>query len=478
MTNDAQQPSVALQPNEKLIIGCEEWVSLPNLNLPLIKTRVDSGAKTSSLHAYNIHPFEEKGETHVRFSVHPIQKNRRLVTQCRAKVHDQRVIKSSNGVSESRFVILTQLIMDDQAWDIEVTLTNRDAMGYRMLLGREAMRDRVLVDPASRFLLGKVTEEQVQENYGMPATSAKDSLRIVLLASNPELYSNRRIMEAGRSRGHTMIFVDVRECYMNVSHTKPEIHLRGGEVLNNIDAVIPRLRPAIPFYGCAVTRQFQSMGVFCLNDAISITQSRDKLQSLQVMSAKGIRMPITGFANSPQDTKDLIKMVGGAPVIVKLLEGTQGMGVVLAETTKAAESVINAFKSLKADILVQEFVKEAKGVDLRCFVIDGKVMGAMQRKAADADEFRANVHLGGQVSMVKLTADEKKAAIAAAKAMGLMVAGVDILRSNTGPKVLEVNSSPGLEGIEAATGSDIAAMMIGAIEKRVLNKTPAATTSS
>jgi ribosomal protein S6--L-glutamate ligase len=208
------------------------------------------------------------------------------------------------------------------------------------------------------------------------------------------------------------------------------------------------------------------MGVFCLNDATAITQSRDKLLSLQILSSKGISMPITGFANSPQDTKDLIKMVGGAPVIVKLLEGTQGVGVVLGETTKAAESVINAFKSLKANILVQEFIKEAKGVDLRCFVIDGRVVGAMQRQAADPDEFRANVHLGGKVSAVKLSPEEKKTAIAATKAMGLQVAGVDILRSNKGPKVLEVNSSPGLEGIEAATGKDIAALMIEAIEKQ------------
>ncbi len=454
----------------KLIIGCEEWLALPDLDLPLIKARVDSGAKTSSLHAYNIQPVEEEGITYVRFNIHPIQKNRRITRQCQAKVIDQRVVKSSNGVGESRFVIAVPIVLGGQCWEIEVTLTNRDAMGYRMLLGREAMGDRVLVDPSARFLLGQIDDAVVKEKYGQSHPPAKSALRIVLLASNAELYSNRRIMEAGRARGHEMIFVNVRECYMNVSHSNPEVHVRGGEALNKVDAVIPRLRPAVTFYGCAVTRQFYSMGVFCLNDATAITQSRDKLLSLQILSSKGISMPVTGFANSPRDTKDLIRMVGGAPVIVKLLEGTQGMGVVLAETTKAAESVINAFKSLKANILVQEFVKEAKGVDLRCFVIDGKVVGAMQRKAADADEFRANVHLGGQVSMVKLTPDEKKTAIAAAKAMGLQVAGVDILRSSTGPKVLEVNSSPGLEGIEAATGKDMAALMIEAIERRVVAK--------
>jgi ribosomal protein S6--L-glutamate ligase len=466
-SNSSEAPA-----GEKLIIGCEEWLELPDLGLPLIKARVDSGAKTSSLHAYNIQPTEEGGDTYVRFNVHPIQKNRRITQQCRAKVIDQRMIKSSNGVGENRFVILTPIVIGDQRWEIEVTLSNRDAMGYRMLLGREAMRDRVLVDPAASFLLQQVDETAVKRGYGglVPAKPAVRSLRIVLLASNADLYSNRRIMEAGRARGHEMIFVNVRECYMNVSHSKPEIHLRGGEVLSRIDAVIPRLRPAVTFYGCAVTRQFHSMGVFCLNDATAITQSRDKLLSLQILSSKGISMPVTGFANSPQDTKDLIRMAGGAPVIVKLLEGTQGTGVVLAETTKAAESVINALKSLKANILVQEFIKEAKGVDLRCFVIDGKVVGAMQRKAADADEFRANVHLGGKVSPVKLSAEEKKTAIAATKAMGLQVGGVDILRSHKGPKVLEVNSSPGLEGIEAATGKDIAALMIEAIEKQYTSK--------
>lgn len=454
----------------KMIIGCAEWVALPELDLPLIKARVDSGAKTSAIHAYDIQPFEQEGETYVKFKIHPIQKNRRITQNCTAKVIDQRTIKSSNGSSETRFVVLTPIVLGDQRWEIELTLTNRDAMGYRMLLGREAMRNRVLVDPSQSFLHQQIDEDTAKSSYG-PATHPQAPLRIVLLASNPNLYSNRRILEAGEARGHEMIFVNVRECYMNVSHSHPEIHLRGGNVLRNIDAVIPRLRPAITFYGCAVTRQFQSMGVFCLNDADAIAQSRDKLLSLQILSAKGISMPVTGFANSPQDTKDLIKMVGGAPLIIKLLEGTQGVGVVLAETTKAAESVINAMKSLKADILVQEFIKEAKGVDLRCFVIDGKVVGAMQRKAADADEFRANVHLGGQVSMVKLSADEKKTAIAATKALGLQVAGVDILQSQTGPKVLEVNSSPGLEGIEAATGKDIAAQMIRAIEKRVVAKT-------
>jgi ribosomal protein S6--L-glutamate ligase len=448
---------------QKLIIGSEEWVSLPELGLPVIKSRIDSGAKTSALHAYNIQPYEEKGQAYVRFDVHPVQKNRRIVKRCSAPVIARRVVKSSNGESEKRFVIQTTVALGDASWSIEVTLTNRDSMGYRMLLGREAMHQRVLVDPAAKQCLRRICDSDILKYYDMPEPQGR-GLRIAVLASNPELYSNRRLMEAGQARGHEMLFINVRQCYMNISREHGAIHYRGGESLSHIDAVIPRLRPAVTFYGCSVLRQFENMNSFCLNDAIAISRSRDKLRSLQILSGKGINMPITGFANSPEDTKDLIKLVGGAPLIVKLLEGTQGRGVVLAETDKAAESVINAFKSLKANILVQEFIREAKGKDIRCFVVDNKVVGAMQREAPEG-EFRANVHLGGTVSAVRLTVEEKKMAVAAARAMGLHVAGVDIIRSNNGAKVLEVNSSPGLQGIENATGSDIAGAMIEAVEK-------------
>ena len=256
---------------------------------------------------------------------------------------------------------------------------------------------------------------------------------------------------------------------MKLDAKNPEIHYRGGLILNQFDAIIPRIRPSITFYGCALTRQFEAFNVYCLNSSTAITQSRDKLFSLQLLLQSGIDIPTTGFANSPLDTDDLIKMVGGSPLIVKLLEGTQGKGVVLAETKKAAESVINAFKSLNANILVQEFIKEANGKDLRLFVIDGKVVATIQREALPG-EFRANIHLGGTASVIKPTAEEKKIAIRAAKAMDLKVAGVDIIRSSKGPLLLEVNSSPGLEGIEGATNRDIAGEMIHAIEKNIKMK--------
>ena len=453
---------------KKIVIGKEEWCALKALGLPAIKARIDSGAKTSSLHAFNIQPFEENGVRFVHFDIHPVQNNRKVVQRCRGEVVGRRDVKSSSGEKENRIVIKTPITMGGESWDILMTLTNRDSMGYRMLVGREAMKERVLIDPDSSFCLGHLNDEQAARHYKV-TSSKKSGLRIVLLASNPNLYSNNRLMEAADERGHEVRFINVRQCYMNISSAQPQVYYRGGELLDGVDAIIPRIRPSMTFYGCAVARQFQSVGAYCLNDSVSIARSRDKLRSLQLLSNASIPMPTTGFANSPVDTAEIIKMVGGAPLVIKLLEGTQGRGVVLAETNKAAESVINAFKSLHANILVQEFIKEAQGKDIRCFVINGKVVGSIQREAA-AGEFRANLHLGGKASAVKTTPEERKIAIYAAKAMGLKVAGVDIIRSKTGPKVLEINSSPGLEGIEYITGKDVAGLMIEAIEKGILNR--------
>lgn len=452
----------------KVILGSEEWCSFPDLNIPTIKARVDSGAKTSALHAINIAPFIKNDSNWVKFDINPIQNNNKTVIHCEAPLVDKRIVKSSSGYREQRYVIQTLLKIGDDAWNIEMTLTNRDSMGFRMLLGREAMSGRVLVDPEQKYLLGQPTVDNLKELY-KNAEKASSGLRIGVLASNPELYSNKRIMEAGEMRGHEMHFLNIKECYMKLDAKTPEIHYRGGKILNQFDAIIPRIRPSITFYGCALTRQFEALKVFCLNSSTAITQSRDKLFSLQLLLNNGVDIPTTGFANSPLDTNDLIKMVGGPPLIVKLLEGTQGKGVVLAETKKAAESVINAFKSLNANILVQEFIKEANGKDIRCFVIDGKVVAAIQREAMPG-EFRANIHLGGTASIIKVTSEEKKIAIKAAKAMDLKVAGVDIIRSSKGPLLLEVNSSPGLEGIEGATNKDIAGEMIKAIEKNFKSK--------
>jgi ribosomal protein S6--L-glutamate ligase len=264
--------------------------------------------------------------------------------------------------------------------------------------------------------------------------------------------------------------IDVLRCYMNIAPKSQEIHYRGAK-LERFDAVIPRIGASVTFYGAAVVRQFEMMDTYCVNESVAITRARDKLRSLQLLARRGIGLPVTTFAHSPDDTADIIKLVRGAPVIIKLIEGTQGKGVVLAETNKAADSVIDAFRDLDAYFLVQEFIEEAKGSDIRCFVVGGKVVAAMKRKAAPG-EFRSNLHRGGSATAVKLTRTEEATAKRAAKVIGLSVAGVDLVRTKNGPAVLEVNSSPGLEGIEAATGVDVAARIIEYVEQHARpNKT-------
>jgi len=288
-------------------------------------------------------------------------------------------------------------------------------------------------------------------------------MRVASISRGETLYSTRRLKEAGEQRGHEVDIIDTLHCYMDITSSNPTVRYHG-KVLPTYDAVIPRIGSSITFYGTAVVRQFEMMGTFCVNESVAISRSRDKLRSLQLLSRKGIGLPRTGFASKPDKIQDLIKNVGGAPVVIKLLEGTQGIGVVLAETNKAAESVIEAFMGLKANILVQEFIKEAGGADIRCFVIGGKVVAAMKRQAAEG-EFRSNLHRGGAAQLVRLSKEERATAINAAKAMGLNLCGVDILQSNNGPVVMEVNSSPGLEGIENATNKDVAGMVYQFIEK-------------
>ncbi len=288
-------------------------------------------------------------------------------------------------------------------------------------------------------------------------------MQIAILSRNPNLYSTRRLVEATQAAGHEATVIDYINCYMNITSTKPTIHYQGAE-LPVFDAVIPRIGASRTFYGSAIVRQFEMRGIYSVNPSLGITRSRDKLRSLQLLSRKGVDMPITGFANSPNDIDDLIKIVGGPPLIIKLIEGTQGVGVVLAETKKAAESVVQAFMGIDANIIVQEYIQESAGTDIRCIVLGEKVVAAMKRQA-EPGEFRSNIHRGGSAQAVKLTKAERETAVNAAKCMGLSCAGVDLLRSDRGPLVMEVNSSPGLEGIETATGIDIAGKVVSYIEK-------------
>ena len=292
-------------------------------------------------------------------------------------------------------------------------------------------------------------------------------MKIAILSQDSTLYSTRRLKEAGAAQGHDIRVINYLRCYMNITSHRPAV-VYNGKPLEDFDAIIPRIGASRTFYGTAVVRQFEVMGVFVTNESQAISRSRDKLRCLQILAREGVGLPVTGFAHATQDIDGLIETVGGAPLVIKLLEGTQGIGVVLAETYQAAKSVIEAFRGLDANILVQEYIKEAQGADIRCFVIGGRVIAAMKRQGADG-EFRSNLHRGGKATKVKLTPEERSTAIRAAKAMGLRVAGVDLLRSNHGPVVMEVNSSPGLEGIEKVTDIDVAGKIIEYIAKNAIS---------
>lgn len=447
--------------DKELVVGWEEWLELPGLGLPAVKAKVDTGAKTSSIHSFMIEPYKVRGKERVRFGVHPVPDRPDITVFCSAELVEQREVTSSNGETELRYIIRTPVKIGGEEWPIEISLTNRESMQYRMLFGRTALRDNIIVDPNSSCVQGVLSPDLYDK---LPRTKEhRKNLKIALLTREPDNYSSRRLIEAAEAKDHMVEVINTTKCYINITSHRPEIHYKG-KSLEGFDVVIPRIGASITFYGTAVVRQFEAMGVYSLNSGASITASRDKLYSHQILARAGIGMPSTGFANSARATDELIKFAGGAPLVVKLLEGTQGKGVVLAETKKAAESVIDAFQGLKANILVQEFVKEAAGTDIRCFVVGGKVVAAMERRSTDGD-FRANLHQGGKAQLVKLTKEERATAVKAAKVLGLSMAGVDILRSDDGPKVLEVNSSPGLQGIEEATKKDVAGMIIEHIEK-------------
>lgn len=289
-------------------------------------------------------------------------------------------------------------------------------------------------------------------------------MKIAMLARNPKLYSHKRLVEAAEQRGHELNILNTLRCTMNITSHRPSI-LYNGETLTGYDAVIPRIGASITSYGLAVLRQFEMMDVWPLNESVAVGRSRDKLRSMQIFAKHGLGLPVTAFAHDPKQTDEVLKIVGGAPAVIKLLEGTQGIGVVLGETSNSAKSVIEAFRGLNVNILVQEFIKEAGSSDIRIFVVGGKVVAAMMRTGAEGD-FRSNLHRGGSAKMVKITPEERSTAVRAAKVMGLNVAGVDILRANHGPVIMEVNSSPGLEGIENATGKDVAGQIIEFIETK------------
>lgn len=445
------------------VLGWEEWASFPGLGLPAIKAKIDTGARTSALHAVAVEPFGPERAPQVRFVMHPIPEQPEVEVICAAPAVDRREVTSSNGETELRWVIEARVRMGGREWPIEVSLTNRETMQYRMLLGRSAIRDDMVVNPTQSCVQGALSYDLYKD---FPRrTPVKRPLRIAILTREPNNYSSQRLKEAAEARGHVAELINTARCTMAINAMNPAVYYDGRK-LPRYDAVIPRIGASLTNYGMAVLRQFRLTGAYILNSAEAIGASRDKLYAHQVLARAGIGMPTTAFAHSPKDTRNLIEHVGGAPLVVKLLESTQGRGVILAETRKAAESVIDAFRGLEANFIVQEFVKEAAGVDIRCFVVGGRVVAAMKREAQPG-EFRSNLHRGGSARQVRISKEERLAAVRAARALGLAVAGVDLLRSDAGPKVLEVNSSPGLEGIEASSGKDVAGLIIERLETHV-----------
>ena len=446
-----------------LVFGWEEWVALPDLGLPALRAKIDTGARTSALHAFDIETFGPNSAPRVRFTVHPVAGREDLVIPCSAQIIDRRSVTSSNGESENRYVIASTLRVGEESWRIELTLTDRSSMASRMLLGREALKDSITIAPTERFQLPKLSYD-VYNTARVRQAAPNRALRVAVL-SREDNYSTRRLVEEGEARGHTVEVINTTRCYMAINSMAPEVYC-DGKRLPRYDAIIPRIGASVTAYGTAVVRQFETIGTFCLNGSDGIIASRDKLRAHQLMARHKIGMPNTAFAASPKDTDSLVRLVGTAPLIVKLLESTQGKGVVLAETKKAAQSVIDAFRGLKANFLVQDFVKEAAGEDIRCLVVGGKVVAAMKRTGADGD-FRSNLHRGGQATVVRISKDERETALRAARAFKLGFAGVDLLRSETGPKVLEVNSSPGLEGIETVSHKNVAGKLYEHIEASV-----------
>lgn len=448
---------------EPFTLGWEEWVAIPKLGLPAIKAKVDTGARTSSLHAVTVEQFGPLDSPQVRFVLHPIPNKPEVEVVCAAPAIDRREVTSSNGDRELRWVIETELAVGGKSWPVELTLTNRDTMAYRMLLGRQAIQPGMLVDPAVSCAQPTLSYDLYKD---FPRRrSVKRPLRIGLLTREPKNYSSRRLRDAAESRGHVVEMIDTAHCALAIDSSNPGIYY-DGESLPEYDAVIPRIGASVTNYGMAVLRQFNMMGAYCLNSAEAIGASRDRLYSHQVFARARIGMPLTAFADSSRDTDRLIEHVGGAPLVVKLLESTRGRGVVLAETRQAAQSVIEAFRGLDANFIVQGLVQESEGADIRCLVVGGKVV-ATELRPASLGNFRSNPDQESLGSKVRISREERLMAVRATKALGLAVAGVDLVRSESGPKIIEVSSSPGLEGVERASGKDVASMIVDYLEAHV-----------
>ncbi len=441
-------------------VGWEEWLSLPGLGLPALKAKTDTGARTSALHAFSIQPFGSAKKPFVRFGVHPIPNNPDVEVFCSAPVVDIREVTSSNGHKELRYVIETPVMIGNRTWTIKITLTNRENMAYRMLLGRSAL-EQITVHSTESFLQPQLSYEL----YGKHSKkkTVKRALRIAILTEDDHDYSNKRLVDEAELNNHVVELINTRRCYLNIQSNNPEVHY-DGKPLPFYDAIIPRIDPAITFYGMAVVRQFEAMGTYCLNNANSIGVSNDELAAHQILARFRIPMPTTAFADSPKDTKSLLNIIGGSPTVLKLLPSSHEQDIVIAQTKKAAEDAANAFQSLDAYFIVQECIKDSDGVNIKCFVVGKRVVGAIMKIPRTNDK-ETRLRAKRKLKKAILTPEEKLIAIKSVKALGLTAAIVNFIRTEKGSKVLDVKSTPDFEDIDKFAKKNIAQKIINYIEK-------------
>lgn len=439
----------------KISVGWEEWIGMPDIGLPAILAKVDTGARTSALHSFAFEEIEIDGVTHIHFGVQPLADDPKLHVWCNAPLIDYREVISSNGMAEMRPFVQVDLHLAGQSWPIELSLTNRETMNYRMLLGRTAMEGRIVVDPFGACING-VPEGDFYGHH--LEESASKTLNIGILTCAPNAYSTQRLVEAIEKKGHQVDLVDIARCTVHVDALSPTIYQRD-EPLPRYDAVIPRIGAPITQHGLAVVRQFELLGSYVLNGASSIAAARDKLWSYQYMAKAGIEVPLTLSAFNGRDGRAMVSKAGEGPYVLKSRKSEGGRGVLLAPDRTMAKSLLDAFDDLDEKLLIQPFLDTQDQSDLRIMVLGKKVIAAVRRTAKKGD-FRANYHQGGSAKKVKITKQERQMAARAAKTLGLRFAAVDLMRTENGPVVMEVNASPGLEGIESATGLDLASRVI------------------
>ncbi|GEQ97515.1 alpha-L-glutamate ligase [Iodidimonas gelatinilytica] len=446
-------------------VGWEEWVALPALGIPAIRAKVDTGAQTSSLHAFSVHPYEKNGKNRVRFGLHPLPERPEIELYCEADLVGQREITSSNGETELRFIIRTLARIGDHEWPIEMSLTNRETMSYRMLLGRRALEGGLLVD---------VTRSCIQ---GTPDLSAYDSLphvhaaerplNIALLTGTPKSPTVDRLVDALEARSHAAHILDVNRCYMSIDGGQLDLFLNG-KALPRFDAALPYLAAKDLTYGLALLRHLETMGVRSLNSSVALAAAWDRLHTSQRLARRGVPQPSTGVANAPDSNTHLIKLLGGAPLMLKILEGNEDRGSVVADTRKAADSVLNAMHGLRAHVLVQEYVTEAGGAALRCLMVGRKLVGCVSVQPPKSTNAGPSDSLAKRVmKKARPTIEERRIAAKAMAALNLQAAIVDLVRSENGPLVVNVDPAGAFEIFEGTSGLDVAGAIVSHLESRV-----------